>query len=48
MDRELERHHVAHEFLSIARAGHELSGASKADKEHVHERVMTFLRSHSG
>jgi acetyl esterase/lipase len=48
MDRELERQHVAHEFLSIPGAGHELSGASKADKDDVHKRVLTFLRSHSG
>jgi dipeptidyl aminopeptidase/acylaminoacyl peptidase len=48
MDRELERHHVAREFVSIPGAGHELSGASNTDKDHIHERVMAFLRSHSG
>ncbi|MFO0887880.1 MAG: alpha/beta hydrolase [Isosphaeraceae bacterium] len=48
MDRELDRHHVPHEFLSIPGAGHGLSGVGKADNDRVHERVIAFLRKHSG
>ncbi len=47
MDRELERHHVPHEFLSVPGAGHGLTGIARADSDRVHERVMAFLRKHA-
>jgi acetyl esterase/lipase len=44
MDRELTRHHVPHEFVSVTGAGHGLRGADRADVARVHDRVMAFLR----
>jgi acetyl esterase/lipase len=48
MDRELSRHGVPHEFVSVTGAGHGLSEASKADVARVHDRVKAFLQHHAG
>jgi acetyl esterase/lipase len=48
MDRELSRHGVSHELISVTGAGHGLSGARKADLDHVYRRVMAFLQQHVG
>jgi acetyl esterase/lipase len=48
MDRELSRHRVPHEFVSISGAGHGLSGASSTEIDRVHEKVMAFLRDYPG
>ena len=46
MDRELTRHGVPHELVSVEGAGHGLSGAAKADNERVHQRVLAFVKQH--
>lgn len=43
MDRELARHRVAHEFISVAGAGHGLGGVDDARVAAIHERVLAFL-----
>ncbi len=47
MDRELSRHGVSHEFISVPGAGHGLGGVDKTILSGIHERVMTFLRHYS-
>jgi len=44
MDRELARHGVRHEFISVAGAGHGLRRADKAVVAGIHERVLAFLK----
>ena len=46
MDRELTRHGVPHELVSVEGAGHGLSGAAQADNERVHQRVLAFVKQH--
>jgi dipeptidyl aminopeptidase/acylaminoacyl peptidase len=48
MDRELARHGVAHEFISIPGAGHGLGGVDKTVVEGMHRNVLAFLRHHIG
>ena len=47
MDRELSRHGVPHEFISVPGAGHGLGGVDKTLMSGIYERVMTFLRRYS-
>jgi len=47
MDRELTRHGVPHERISVQGAGHGLSGARTADVDRVYQRVMAFLKQHA-
>jgi acetyl esterase/lipase len=44
MDRELTRHGVPHEFISVPGAGHGLAGVDKTLLPGIYERVMAFLR----
>ncbi len=46
MDRELARHGVPHEFVSVAGAGHGLGGVEKEQIATIHDRVLSFLRRH--
>jgi acetyl esterase/lipase len=48
MDRELSRHGVAHDFISLEGAGHGLGGVDKAVVADVYRRVLAFLKEHSG
>jgi acetyl esterase/lipase len=48
MDRELARHGVKHEFISIPGAGHGLGGVDKTVVEGMHRNVLAFLRHHLG
>jgi acetyl esterase/lipase len=48
MDRELARHGVPHEFISVPGAGHGLGGVDKTVVDGIHQRVLTFLRRHVG
>jgi acetyl esterase/lipase len=47
MDRELARHGVAHEFISVPGAGHGLGGVDKARIAAIQERVLAFLQRHA-
>ena len=47
MDRELSRHGVPHEFISVPGAGHGLAGVDKTFLSGIYERVMAFLRRYS-
>jgi acetyl esterase/lipase len=47
MDRELARHGVPHELISVPGAGHGLSGAGRDVVVGVHRRVLAFLRQHA-
>jgi acetyl esterase/lipase len=44
MDRELARHGVPHEFISVPGGGHGLGGMDRARIASVHERVLEFLK----
>jgi acetyl esterase/lipase len=46
MDRELTRRGVPHEFISVAGAGHGLSGVDKTVVDGINQRVLDFLRRH--
>jgi acetyl esterase/lipase len=46
MDRELERHGVAHELITINDGGHGFGGVSPALVRQTHERVLAFLAQH--
>ena len=48
MDRELARHGVPHEFISVPGAGHGLGGVGKAIRSEIYGRVVGFLRRYSG
>jgi acetyl esterase/lipase len=47
MDRELARHGVAHEFISVPDAGHGLRGLDRAQIDRIHDRVLAFLKPYS-
>jgi len=47
MDRELSRHGVPHEFISVPGAGHGLGGMDRTFMSGIYERVMAFLRRYS-
>ncbi len=47
MDRELSRHGVPHEFISVPGAGHGLGGVDNTILSGIYERVMAFLRRYS-
>jgi acetyl esterase/lipase len=47
MDRELSRHGVPHELISVEGAGHGLRGAKEVDLARVYQRVMAFLKLHA-
>ena len=44
MDRELARHGVPHEFISVPGAGHGLGGVDKTLLAGIYERVLAFLK----
>ncbi len=46
MARELARHNVAHELVTVAGAGHGLSGGDKKLVAEAHERALAFIRRH--
>lgn len=48
MAKELDRHGVAHELMTIRDAGHGLAGAQPEMVEKVHDRVLAFLKEHVG
>jgi acetyl esterase/lipase len=45
MDRELARHKVEHELITVPGAGHGLSGGDKKAVAEAHRRALEFLRS---
>ena len=47
MDRELSRHGVAHELISVPGGGHGLGGVNSTILSGIYERVITFLRRYS-
>jgi acetyl esterase/lipase len=47
MDRELARHGVAHEFMSVDGGGHGLGNVDRSVIAGVHERVIAFLRRYT-
>jgi acetyl esterase/lipase len=44
MARELKRHGVKHELVTVQRAGHGLSGGRKEDIEAAHNKALEFIR----
>jgi acetyl esterase/lipase len=48
MERELARHGVPHEFISVRGAGHGLRGVDKTVVDGIYQRVLAFLRRHVG
>jgi acetyl esterase/lipase len=46
MARELARHKVAHEFLSLKGAGHGLAGGDPKQVAEAHRQALTFVRRH--
>jgi hypothetical protein len=44
MDRELARHGVRHELISVPGAGHGLGGVDKGRIAEIHGRVLAFLK----
>jgi acetyl esterase/lipase len=48
MDRELARHGVPHEFISVNGAGHGLRGVDKTVVDAIYQRVLAFLQRHVG
>jgi len=48
MDRELARHGVPHEFISVPGAGHGLRGVDQTVVAGIHQRVLAFLRRYVG
>ena len=47
MDRELARHRVPHELISVAGAGHGLGGVDRKVVTGIHDRVLAFLQQHT-
>lgn len=47
MDRELARHGVPHEFLSIEGGGHGLGNLGRAEVEPIYRRAVAFIRRYS-
>src|SRR5581483_6419672 len=48
MAKELERHKVVHELITVPGGGHGLGGADKKLIEQAHARALAFLRSKLG
>lgn len=48
MDRELARHGVPHELITVPLAGHGLRGVDGAVVADIHRRVLAMLRRHTG
>ena len=46
MNRELERHHVVHELVTLPGSGHGLSGGDRALVAQAHEKALAFIRDH--
>jgi acetyl esterase/lipase len=46
MDRELARHGVAHELVTVSGAGHGLSGGDRAKSAAAHDKALEFIRRH--
>jgi acetyl esterase/lipase len=46
MDRELARHGVAHELISVPGAGHGLGGVDATRVAEIHKRTIDFLKRH--
>jgi acetyl esterase/lipase len=46
MDKELARHNVPHEFISIPGGGHGLAGIERSRVAAIHKRALAFLRRH--
>ncbi len=46
MDKELTRHKVEHELITVKDAGHGLSGAPKEEVAKINERVLAFVKKH--
>src|SRR5262245_57000136 len=46
MDRELTRHKVPHELITVRGAGHGLSGGDKQAVADAHEKALAFIRKH--
>lgn len=46
MDRELTRHKVPHELVTVPGAGHGLSGGDKKQVADAHEKALAFIRAH--
>jgi dipeptidyl aminopeptidase/acylaminoacyl peptidase len=47
MDRELARHKVAHEFISVSGGGHGLGNVGKTVVTGIHERVVAFAKRYT-
>jgi acetyl esterase/lipase len=47
MDRELARHGVSHELISIPGGGHGLGNVARARVAEIHRRAVAFLRQHT-
>jgi acetyl esterase/lipase len=46
MNRELAKHGVPHDFISVSGGGHGLGGVDKARIAEIHQRVLAFLHRH--
>jgi acetyl esterase/lipase len=46
MDKELTRHKVPHELVTLKGAGHGLTGVDKKFVDEAHEKAMAFIREH--
>jgi dipeptidyl aminopeptidase/acylaminoacyl peptidase len=46
MTRELARHGVAHELVTVTGAGHGLAGGDKRQAAQAHEKALAFIRRH--
>jgi acetyl esterase/lipase len=46
MDKELTRHKVPHELITVRGAGHGLSGGDKKAVAEAHEKALAFIREH--
>ena len=46
MDKELTRHKVPHELITVRGAGHGLSGGDKKAVADAHAKALAFIRAH--
>jgi dipeptidyl aminopeptidase/acylaminoacyl peptidase len=46
MDKELTRHKVPHELITVRGAGHGLSGGDKKAVADAHDKALAFIRKH--